>query len=119
MEVNTNQVVKASDVVGVDVMNKEGEDLGEIKEIILDKISGEVRYVVLSFGGFLGLGDKLFALPWKAISYDQEEDAFILNVDKERLKNAPGFDADSWPNMANRTWEEGIHDYYDMDPYWK
>lgn len=115
----TESVVKTADVIGVDVKNTAGENLGEVKEIILDKYNGYVRYVVLSFGGFLGLGDKLFALPWKAFSYDPDQDAFILSIDKSLLKNAPGFDKDNWPDMADRKWEEGIYNYYKMTPYWK
>src|SRR5690348_9823020 len=85
-------VVKTKEVIGVSVKNAQNESLGKIEEIILDKLSGNVRYVVLSFGGVLGMGDKLFALPWNAIHYDEDLDSFILNIDKEKLKNAPGFD---------------------------
>ncbi|TAK73549.1 MAG: PRC-barrel domain containing protein [Gammaproteobacteria bacterium] len=113
-----HRTVKASEVISVSVQNPAGEDLGEIKEIILDKVGGQVRYLVLSYGGFLGIGDKLFALPWKAIHYDGDKDVFILNVDKERLKNAPGFDKDNWPDMADREWEQTIHEFYKTNPYW-
>lgn len=115
----TGNVVRVKDVINVDVKNNQEEDLGKIKDIVLDKISGQVRYVVLSFGGFLGLGDKLFALPWNAIHFDTENDCFILNASKAKLKNAPGFDDANWPDMADRQWEESIHQFYGTKPYWK
>jgi len=115
----SSEVVKSKEVIGVSVKNKAGENLGEIYEIILDKHKGYARYVVLSFGGFLGIGDKLFALPWEVISYNPEEECFILNIDKEKLKNAPGFDKNNWPNMADQTWGKNIYNYYGIRPYWE
>lgn len=112
-------VVKAKDeVIGVEVKNNSAEDLGKIYEVMLDKDSGRVAYVVLESGSFLGIGGKLFALPWKSIHYDTNQNCFILNVDKEKLKNAPGFDKDNWPDMADRTWGQSISDYYGSKSYW-
>lgn len=113
-----SSVVKTKEVIGVDVENSQEENLGKIEEIILDKVTGSVRYVVLSFGGFLGLGDKLFALPWNSISYDESRDSFILNVGKEKLERAPGFDKNNWPNFSDKKWAKDIFDYYDSEPYW-
>ncbi|MEE1919130.1 PRC-barrel domain-containing protein [Pseudomonas asiatica] len=69
-------------------------------------------YAVLSFGGFLGMGEKLFAVPWGALRLDTVNKRFVLDADKDRLKNVPGFDKDNWPNMSDPTWGKGIHDYY-------
>ena len=80
--------------------------------------SGRIAYAVLSFGGFLGLGDKLFAIPWSALELDTEDKCFILDTDVERLKEAPGFDKDHWPSMADERWATSIHDYYHVTPYW-
>lgn len=74
--------------------------------------TGKVAYAVLSFGGFLGMGGKLFALPWAALTLDTENKRFTLSVSKERLESAPGFDSDNWPDMANPEWASGIHTYY-------
>jgi sporulation protein YlmC with PRC-barrel domain len=112
MDQHSNQVVATRDVIGKNVVSPQQENLGSIEEIVLDKVAGETRYVVLSFGGILGLGDKLFALPWKSISYDPGQDAFILNVEKDRLKEAPGFNKDNWPDFANETWRSSINDFY-------
>lgn len=106
------RLMGADTLIGNEVYNQAEEDLGEIKEIMLDTTDGSVRYAVLSFGGVLGIGDKLFAIPWKALTLDTENKRFILNVDKDRLETAPGFDKDNWPNMADQTWESNIHSYY-------
>lgn len=116
----TSNVVKAHDqIVGVDVKNNAHEDLGEIKEVMLDKSTGQVAYLVLDTGSFLGMGGKLFALPWHSIHFDKEEECFLLNIDKERLKNAPGFDKDHWPDMADRTWGKTVSTYYNTKGYWE
>ncbi len=102
----------AATLIGNDVYNADGEDLGEIREIMLDISSGRVSYAVLSFGAFLGMGEKLFAVPWAALELDTENKRFTLNVPKERLERAPGFDRGKWPNMADQSWAKGIHSYY-------
>src|SRR2546428_1758394 len=88
------EIMSADSLIGDNVINALGDDLGEIKDIMLDVSTGRVAYAVLSFGGFLGIGDKLFAIPWTALRLDRERKRFIMDVDKERLKNAPGFDKD-------------------------
>lgn len=109
---NHTNVVKASEVCGVKVRNTADEDLGEINEIVIDKTTGKVGYVVLDFGGILGFGNKYFALPWKIFSYDADEDCFVINLDKERLKNAPGFDKDAWPDFSETAFTSNINRYY-------
>lgn len=103
----------ADTLVGNDVVNSKNEDIGDIKEIMLDMADGKVSYAVLSFGSFLGMGEKLFAVPWKALKLDTEHKRFVLDVGKEKLQAAPGFDKDSWPNMADQAWARSIHTYYD------
>ena len=107
-----SRVLSASALSSDDVYNIKGEKLGSIKEIMLDIESGRVCYVVLSFGGFLSLGEKLFAVPWSALTVDTENRRFVMDTDEERLKNAPGFDTDHWPNMADPAWEKTVHGYY-------
>ena len=105
-------IVKASEVTGVKVVNGTGDSLGDINEVVLDKTTGKVNYLVLDFGGFLGFGNKFFAVPWQSFAYDKKEDCFVLNVEKERLKQAPGFDKDHWPNFADRSVSEQIIEFY-------
>jgi len=112
------EIVRAKDnVIGVGVSNKQDENLGKIEDLAIYKRSGKIAYAVLSFGGIMGLGDKLFALPWNAISYCPDREEFILNRSKEELKTAPGFDKDNWPNMADKKWESSIHSYYGTTPF--
>lgn len=108
--------MSASTLIGDDVYNLQDEDLGDVKEFMLDMRTGKVAYAVLSFGGFLGMGEKLFAVPWAALKLDTENKRFTLNVSKERLESAPGFDKDNWPDMADPVWTNGIHSYYGTTP---
>ena len=112
------EIMDADTLIGDSVVNAAGEDLGEVKAIMLDVRSGRIAYAVLSFGGFLGMGNKLFAIPWSALTLDAGEKRFILNIAKERLDNAPGFDKDHWPSMAEASWARQLHEYYDVRPYW-
>ena len=102
----------ADTLIGDSVVNSQEDDLGEIKEIMLDMRSGQVAYAVLAFGGMLGLGEKLFAVPWQALQLDTVNKRFVLNVEKERLKNAPGFDPDAWPDMSDIGWSNQVHGFY-------
>jgi hypothetical protein len=112
-------LAKGSAFIGADVKNLQGENLGDIKDIVIDRASGRIVYAVVSFGGFLGLGEKLFAIPWSAFSQSTaHKDTFVLAIDKERLKNAPGFDQHNWPQMASREWVSNLYTYYDVAPYW-
>jgi sporulation protein YlmC with PRC-barrel domain len=106
------RLMGAETLIGNDVCNKEGVELGEIKEIMLDVASGRVSYAVLSFGGFLGMGEKLFAVPWGALHLDTGNRRFVLDVAKDQLKDAPGFDRNHWPDMADATWVKSISDFY-------
>jgi sporulation protein YlmC with PRC-barrel domain len=123
-------VVLASKIIGKTVYNRQYEDLGKIHELVIDAKEGYIAYAVLSFGGFMGMGNKLFAIPWKAFEFVKPEhtlleiaepgDKLMLNVDKEKLKAAPGFDQDAkWPDFADRTWGKNIYNYYGYATYWK
>ena len=102
----------ADTLLGNDVYNTADEKLGSIKEFMIEMDSGRIGYAVLSFGGFLGMGDRLFAVPWQAMTLDTKNHRFTLNVDKDTLKNAPGFDKDHWPSMADPTWATGVNRFY-------
>src|SRR6202140_1093622 len=91
------RVLAASTLAGNSVRNSAGEDLGKVDEIMIDIPSGRVAYAVLSFGGVLRMGNKLFAVPWSALRVDEDEKCFLLDVDKTTLESAPGFDQDHWP----------------------
>lgn len=93
------RVLSASTLQGDKVINAAGENIGKIDQIMIDTQTGRVAYAVLSFGGFLGMGDKLFAIPWRRLSLDEDNKVFRLDIDKEALKQAPGFDKDHWPDI--------------------
>jgi sporulation protein YlmC with PRC-barrel domain len=112
------ELMGANTLNGEDVYNTKDEDLGDIKEIMIDMRSGRIAYAVLSFGGVLGMGDKLFAVPWSALKLDTVNKRFTLDIDKKRLEGAPGFDKDAWPRMADPTWGAQVHSYYNAKPYW-
>lgn len=113
------RVLSASMLTGDKVVNADGQDLGQIDEIMIDTITGRVAYAVLSFGGFLGIGDKLFAIPWDQLSLDEDNKRFVFDIDRERLQQAPGFDKDNWPDMTDPTWGSHIYSYYGSSPYWE
>ncbi len=105
-------LLSANSLEGDDIVNRQDEKLGNVKEIMLDTGSGKVAYVVLSAGGVLGIGDRLFAIPWTALSLDTANHRFVLDADAERIKNAPGFDKDHWPDMADQSWVDSVNSYY-------
>lgn len=106
------EVLSATSIIGDTVRNHQGEDLGDIEELMINLQDGCIAYAVLSFGGIAGLGDKLFAIPWQALQLKPEEHAFVLDIRKEKLENAPGFDKDNWPNMADVNWANKVNSFY-------
>lgn len=113
------QLMSAGTLTGDKVVNAQDDDLGKIEEIMLDVPSGRIAYAVMSCGSILGMGGKLFAIPWQALKLDTANECFVLDIDKERLEKAPGFNQDHWPSMADRQWAASIHDYYGRRPYWE
>lgn len=112
-------IIQGKDIADTSVKNTQGEDLGTIKDVVIDTSEGCIAYAALSFGGFMGLGDKLFAIPWEALQYNTTNDTFTLDVPRERLENAPGFDKDRWPTTGERKWLTGVYSHYGYAPYWE
>jgi len=112
-------VLSATQIIGDGVVNRAGESLGKIEELMLDLEKGRVAYAVLSFGGVLGMGAKLFAIPFEALKLDADRHHFTLDVDKDKLKNAPGFEKNNYPKVADRAWGTQIYNYYGYKPYWQ
>jgi len=115
----SNAPVKATSIIGSNVFNPNGDSFGEVKEVVLDPHSGRVAYVVVSFGGFLTMGEKLFAIPFSSFKYSKNKNEYILDIPKDRLEKAPGFDSKEWPSMADEKWNRDIYTYYDRSPYWE
>jgi hypothetical protein len=108
------RVIAASRVQGTSVTNPAHESLGSIRDVVLDKLDGNVRYAVLQFGGFFGMGSKLFALPWELLNYDESEDAYVIDVSKDVLESAPGFDSDHWPDMGVNAFDTNLRRHYGL-----
>jgi len=113
------EVMAASTLDGDKILSTDGDEVGKVKDIMLDVQSGRIAYVVMSSGGFLGIGDKLMAIPWSALTLDTTRKCFLLALSSERVRNAPGFDKQHWPSMADATWATSIHQYYGREPYWR
>jgi sporulation protein YlmC with PRC-barrel domain len=118
MELHPN-VLTTNAVIGDNVVNRAGESLGKIEELMLDLEKGRVAYAILSFGGFLKMGEKLFAIPFEALKLDASREHFTLDVDKDKLKNAPGFDKNHPPQASDRTWGAEVYKFYGYKPYWQ
>jgi sporulation protein YlmC with PRC-barrel domain len=114
----SDAVLRAKDIVGMNVRNAQGEKLGDVKDLMVDfEHPARIRYAALDYGGFLGIGDKLFAVPWQSMKLrhdaDNNQRMFLeLDADKDSLKNAPGFDKDHWPNFADNHWADEVHKHY-------
>lgn len=111
-------LISADKVEGTKVMNPTGEKLGSIEDIMIDKRSGKVAYAVMSFGGFLGIGDKHHPLPWSMLKYDTNLNGYVVNLDKRTLENAPTYGTDEHIDLADETYGRKVHDYYKVPPYW-
>lgn len=116
----THRIHAASTWTGARVHNFAGECLGKVDEFVLDFDAGRIAYVVVSVGGFLGMGDKLFAVPWDLFSLRTEDHELFLDVEKQLLLDGPGFERSRWPDMGDETWAEAIRTHYSQkqSPYW-
>ena len=112
------QMSRASNIIGTRVKNPNGDNLGDIKDLVLDPKSGQISYAVISFGGVLGMGGKLFAIPWRLLQWHRDNEYYLLEINKDILKKAPGFDKDHWPNGSDKweQWSEEINQFYHLNP---
>jgi sporulation protein YlmC with PRC-barrel domain len=115
----SNSPVKASSIIGKSVVNPKGDSLGEIKEVVIDPRTGKVAYVVVSLVRSFVMGEKLFAIPFTAFEYNVTKNEYVLDISKERLVAAPGFDPDHWPLMTDEKWHRDVYTYYGRPPYWE
>ena len=105
-------VLKASNLIGMNVQGTDGKKLGQIKDLVIDPEEGGIDYAVLEFGGFAGIGDKYFAVPWEALQMDETNKKLSLDVHKKDLKNAPGFDKNNWPDLGLE--QVVIYEFYEV-----
>lgn len=120
LQMFSNSPVKASNFIGTKVVSPQGDSLGDIKEVVFDPRTGRVAYAVVSFGGFLSMGEKLFAIPFGVFDeYNVTKNEYVLGLSKARLEAAPGFNPDHWPLMSDEKWNRDVHRYYGSSPYWE
>jgi hypothetical protein len=98
-------------------LSSDNEEVGKITEIMLDVERSQIAYAVMSSGGLLGIGNKLMALPWNALTLDTTRKCFVLNATSDRIRYAPGFDKGEWPAMADIEFARTLHDYYGTRAY--
>ena len=112
------RLISSEKVQGTSVENPKGDSLGVIDEVMIDKVSGQVAYAVLKYGSFLGMGGKLFALPWDQLKYNTDRGAYIVNIPEDRLRGAPSFEESAEPNWSDPAYNRGLHDYYGSSANW-
>ena len=115
--ITSGTLIAAEKVKGTDVYNRAGEKLGSVEDIMIDKVSGRAIYAVMSFGGFLGMGEKHHPLPWATLKYDAQKGGYVVNLDKKQLEGAPSYDRDSefkWTPDYGRK----VDSYYKAPSYW-
>ena len=113
----TGSLIAASKVNGTSVYNRQGESLGSIYDVMIDKRSGQVAYAVMSFGGFLGIGDSYHPLPWSVLTYDTSQGGYVVDLDRDRLMGAPTYSASDASRWSDRSYTGAIDDYYGVTPY--
>ncbi len=120
---STGPGVRVSKLIGMKIQNSRKENVGQIKDIVVDPASTRIQYVAVTYGGFLGLGDKLFAVPMRAIQFQQDPDSrdrvvLVLDVTKEQMNGAQGFDESNWPNFADQNFSTELYRRYKLEDYW-
>ena len=113
------QMTSASGLQGTRVETREGEAVGNVGELMLDIERGRIAYVVVAHGGFMGLGERLHAIPWCALTADPERHCLVLQADRDTFLAAPGFDKDHWPYTPDAAWHHTLHRHYRCRPYWE
>jgi hypothetical protein len=114
----TDRLIASDKVEGTAVYNRQNEHLGTVHNFMVDKSTGRVAYAVISFGGFLGMGESYHPLPWRVLTYDTRRGGFVVDLDSSRLKKAPTYTASNEPNWSDRRYGNRIDEFYGMTPYW-
>jgi sporulation protein YlmC with PRC-barrel domain len=113
----TDRLISSDKAVGTAVYNRQGEHLGSVYNLMIDKYSGQVAYAVISFGGFLGMGESYHPLPWRTLTYDTRKGGYVVDVDRTRLEKDPSYTSSTAPNWSDRTYGHRVDDFYGVPPY--
>jgi len=114
----SGHLIGANQVQGTTVYDLAGEKLGSVQDVMIDKRSGRIAYAILSFGGFLGIGDQYHPLPWEKLKYDTEKGGYVVDIDRETLQGSPSYTDDATANWSDETWGRNVYAYYGVHPYW-
>jgi sporulation protein YlmC with PRC-barrel domain len=117
-KITPNTLINAERVEGTSVYNPQGDKLGTIDDIMIDKVSGKAIYAIMSFGGFLGIGEKQHPLPWSSLTYDEDKEGFVVNLDKRKLEEAPTLDPDDEDFVWTPDYGRRVDQYYGAPTYW-
>jgi len=113
----TDRLISSDKAVGTAVYNRHGDHLGSVYNLMIDKHSGQVAYAVMSFGGFLGIGESYHPLPWRALTYDTRKGGYVIDVDRTRLETAPSYTSSTAPNWSDQTYGHRVDEFYGVPPY--
>jgi hypothetical protein len=114
----TERLIASDKVESTPVRRPNGDKIGTIQRVMIDKRTGRVGYAVMTFGGFLGLGADYYALPWSMLTYNEGLDAYELDITEDQLRGAPAHDPGERFDWDDRQWAQQVHDYYRVPPYW-
>jgi len=112
-------MVPSSRVKSYNVVNPEGDDLGQVQEFMLDLCNGRIAYAIVSFGGIMGITDKWFALPWDIMAWSEEKKKFVVDMPREVLEKSPSINKDKWPEEIDLSWLSHCYSHYGCSPYWE
>lgn len=112
------QSIRASRVIGTAVYNTEGEHIGTVEDVMLDKLSNHIMFAVIGFGGFLGIGEKFHAVPWSVLDYEKSRGGYIVPFSKDVLQAGPAYSIDDLTHEDGQTARNASFEYYKVDPYW-
>lgn len=118
VKTQSRSLISSTSVEGTAVFNRAGEKLGSIDSLMIDKRKGSVAYAVMSFGGFLGMGEQRHPMPWQSLTYDETKDGYVVSLSKEELQSAPSLKADEFAQLGDRKYDESIDTHYKVTPYW-
>jgi sporulation protein YlmC with PRC-barrel domain len=114
----SGRLIAADKVEGTYIYNPAGESLGSVEDVMIDKVSGKIAYAVVGFGGFLGIGDRHYPLPWEKLKYDTNMGGYVVDLDKRTLEGAPSYATDETVGWEDPAWGKRVYDYYGARPYW-
>jgi sporulation protein YlmC with PRC-barrel domain len=116
--VESERLIASNKIEGTPVYNRQGEHLGAVHHLLVDKITGQIAYAVISFGGLLGVGERYHPVPWKVVVYDLAKEGYMVDLDKQVLQGAPHFSEEELPDWKGDERGTHIHDYFQVPPYW-